>query len=276
MNTWVVGDVQGCFGELMRVLTQARFDPDRDCLWSVGDLVNRGPESLATLRFFYQLGDHARIVLGNHDLHLLAVAEGIRPVKRHDTLQAILDAPDAAELLGWLRQQPLLLRDDASHSLMVHAGIPPCWDVATAEACAAEISATLQSTNCRDLLEHMYGDEPDCWQDTLAGMPRQRLIINYFTRMRFCDAHGRLELNTKEAANAAPAGFAPWFSHPNAALRDWHVYFGHWAALMGHCPVPNRHALDTGCVWGQHLTLQHRDTGQTVTAQRDEVPGAGQ
>ena len=128
MSTWVVGDVQGCFGELMRTLTKARFDPAHDTLWAVGDLVNRGPESLATLRFFYQLGDAARIVLGNHDLHLLAVAEGIRPIKRGDTVQAILDAADAAELLNWLRQQPLLLKDDTSRSLMVHAGIPPCWN----------------------------------------------------------------------------------------------------------------------------------------------------
>src|SRR5690606_32425155 len=136
MSTWVVGDIQGCFGALMRVLTRARFNPDHDALWAVGDLVNRGPESLATLRFFQQLGDHARVVLGNHDLHLLAVAEGIRPVKRGDTIRPILDAPDAAELLAWLRQQPLLVKDAGSRSLMVHAGIPPCWDIATAEACA--------------------------------------------------------------------------------------------------------------------------------------------
>ena len=269
MNTWVVGDVQGCFGELMRVLTQARFDPDRDVLWSVGDLVNRGPESLATLRFFYQLGDHARVALGNHDLHLLAVAEGIRPIKRGDSITAILDAPDASELLAWLRRQPLLHVDEPSRSLLCHAGIPPCWDVGTAIHCAREVEQVLRSSDYRQLLEGMYGNEPDQWDDTLTGIPRYRLIINYFTRMRFCDAQGRLELLTKDDAAAAPAGFAPWFSFPNTSLQDWQLYFGHWAALMGHCPVPHFHALDTGCVWGHQLTLRHRDSGQLCRATRD-------
>ncbi len=272
MSTWVVGDVQGCFGELMRTLTKARFDPAHDTLWAVGDLVNRGPESLATLRFFYQLGDAARIVLGNHDLHLLAVAEGIRPIKRGDTVQAILDAADAAELLNWLRQQPLLLKDDTSRSLMVHAGIPPCWNLQTAERCAAEVEACLQSPQYRELLEQMYGNEPDCWHDSLRGMARHRLTINYFTRMRFCDAGGKLELTSKGTANAAPEGFAPWFSHPNPALDDWQLFFGHWAALMGKCPATNMYALDTGCVWGEHLTLRERDHGWVCTAKKDITP----
>lgn len=271
MSTWIVGDVQGCFGELMRVLTQARFNPEHDTLWSVGDLVNRGPESLATLRFFYQLGDAAQIVLGNHDLHLLAVAEGIRPVKRGDTIQAILDAPDASELLGWLRQQPLLFKDDASRSVMVHAGIPPCWNLDMALRCAHEVEACLQGPHYRDLLEQMYGNQPDCWHADLRGIDRHRLIINYFTRMRFCDAEGKLELTSKGAASDAPVGLAPWFSHPNPALDDWQVFFGHWAALMGHCPTPNMHALDTGCVWGEQLTLRNRDSDQTHTAQRDNT-----
>ncbi len=265
MSTWIVGDVQGCLGELLRALGRVRFDPATDCLWSVGDLVNRGPESLATLRLFRQLGDRARLVLGNHDLHLLAVAEGIRPLKRGDTLQAVLEAPDAADLLGWLRQQPLLYCDAASRSVLVHAGIPPCWDLATAAGCAREVETVLQGPHYRDLLAAMYGNEPDCWQDGLGGMARHRLTINYCTRMRFCDARGRLELTHKGPPQDAPAGFAPWFSFPNAGLDGWQVFFGHWATLMGRCTVPQRHALDTGCVWGERLTLHCLEDGRRVS-----------
>lgn len=266
MSTLIVGDIQGCFGPLMRGLTAAGFDPDHDTLWSVGDLVNRGPESLATLRFFHQLGEHAKVVLGNHDLHLLAVAEGIRPLKKGDTLQAILDAPDAADLLHWLRQQPLLRVEGEHEHMLVHAGIPPCWNVQQARQYASEVETALRGDDYRSYLETMYGNTPDVWDDTLQGPERLRLITNYLTRMRFCDAQGRLELQCKQGPEQAPAGFAPWYSHPNPGVDKHRLFFGHWAALAGAATKPGWRALDTGCVWGEHLSLLRLDDNHLFTA----------
>lgn len=265
MSTLIVGDVQGCFDELQRGLAKAGFDPARDVLWAVGDIVNRGPASLATLRFFHALGDRAQIVLGNHDLHLLSLAEGLRSPKRGDTVQDILNAPDASELLGWLRQQPLLHVDESSRSVMVHAGLPPCWTLGDARRHAAEVEQVLRHGDYRALLAAMYGNHPDHWDERLQGLDRYRVIINYLTRMRFCTANGQLELTHKGPPEEAPAGFSAWFGYDNASLQGWQLFFGHWATLQGRCHKPGWHALDTGCVWGRHLTLYRLEDGQVFT-----------
>ena len=252
MATYAVGDVQGCFNSLQRLLDSAGFDPQRDKLWVAGDLVNRGPDSLAALRFIKNLDASAIMVLGNHDLHLLAVAEGLRTSNRKDTLEDILQAPDRGPLLEWLRHRPLL--HSGSGFTMTHAGLPPPWDHTQASGYAREVEAVLQGPAYRDFLAEMYGDQPDTWHDNLVGMARLRLITNYFTRLRFCDGEGRLDLKAKEGADKPPAGMAPWFEHPHRGL-DQPVLFGHWAALNGVTSHTNAIALDTGCVWGNQLSM---------------------
>lgn len=258
MTRYAVGDIQGCFDPLQRLLDRVKFDPTRDQLWSVGDIVNRGPQSLECLRFLYRLGDSARVVLGNHDLHLLAVAHGVRPLKRGDTLQPILDAPDCAELLAWLRRQPLLHRD--GKYTMVHAGLAPQWTVARAQQLANEIAAVLQGKRLLEFLRGMYGDTPICWSDELHGIERWRVIVNYLTRIRFCTATGVLDLKSKEGPATAPPGFLPWFEVPQRKSAGDILIVGHWAALMGKTQRDDVIALDTGCVWGQRLTLLNLET----------------
>jgi bis(5'-nucleosyl)-tetraphosphatase (symmetrical) len=258
MTRYAVGDVQGCFTPLQRLLERIKFDPACDQLWTVGDLVNRGPQSLECLRFFYELGDSARVVLGNHDLHLLAVAHGIRPLKRGDTLQPILDAPDCAELLGWLRRQPLLHRDGSL--TMIHAGLAPQWSITQAERLAGEIAAVLQSDRMLEFLHGMYGDTPTHWSDDLQGIARWRTITNYLTRLRFCTADGELDLQSKEGPGTAPPGFMPWFAVPNRKSAGATLIIGHWAMLMGNTQRDDVIALDTGCVWGNRLTLLNLET----------------
>lgn len=262
MTRYAVGDIQGCFDPLRRVLDQVRFDPASDQLWAVGDLVNRGPQSLECLRFFRDLGASARVVLGNHDLHLLAVAQGIRSLKRGDTLQPILDAPDAAELLDWVTRQPLLYREP--DFIMVHAGLAPQWTVDAAEGYAAEVSAVLNSPQRETFLRGMYGDEPDCWSDDLSGVTRWRVITNYLTRMRFCRADGTLDLKTKEGPEHAKSGFMPWFDAPARRSAGTRILFGHWATLRGRSSRADAIALDTGCVWGDTLSLFTLETGVMV------------
>lgn len=265
MTRYAVGDVQGCFGPLQRLLTRVDFDPSRDQLWSVGDIVNRGPQSLECLRFFCALGDSARVVLGNHDLHLLAVAHGARSPKRGDTLQPILDAPDCAELMTWLRRQPLLHHDGGY--TMVHAGIAPQWSIAYAQQLADEISTVLQDERITQFLEGMYGDTPDCWSDDLRGIERWRVVTNYFTRLRFCTAAGELDLKTKESPEASPPGFMPWFDVPQRKSAGETVIIGHWASLMGNTQRNDVIALDTGCVWGHRLTLLNLETRALSTCE---------
>jgi bis(5'-nucleosyl)-tetraphosphatase (symmetrical) len=243
-------------------LDQAGFDPTRDQLWAVGDLVNRGPESLQCLRFFAELGASARVVLGNHDLHLLAVAHGVRPQKRGDTLNAILAAPDCAELLEWLRRQPLLYRDPSGDYTMVHAGLAPQWSVEQARQLADEVAAVLRSERLPEFLHGMYGDQPDCWSDDLQGIERWRVITNYLTRVRFCDIDGRLDLQNKQAPPSARPGYLPWFAVPGRRSAGTTLLFGHWAALLGRAPGADVVALDTGCVWGHQLTLFNLETRQ--------------
>lgn len=262
MSVYAVGDLQGCLQPLQCLLKEVAFDPAKDRLWLVGDLVNRGPQSLATLRFLYAMRDSLICVLGNHDLHLLAVAHNRERLKKADTLQEILDAPDRDELLNWLRQQPLLHYDAERDTLLVHAGIPPQWTLSKALKRAAEVQDALRDdTRLPLFLEGMYGNQPARWDKGLRGIERLRVITNYLTRMRFCSADGSLDLKSKEGLDSAPAGFAPWFSYANRKTRKHKIIFGHWAALEGRCNEANLFALDSGCVWGGAMTLLNLDSG---------------
>lgn len=255
MATYFVGDVQGCYDELRRLLDLAQFDPGADELWLTGDLVARGPRSLEVLRFVHQLGNRAQTVLGNHDLHLLATAAGHVKPKRKDKLDALLAAPDRDELLHWLCRQPLLAEHAQLPVMMCHAGLSPQWELATARACAREVESLLRGDRADWLLQHMYGDEPSHWDARLVGLPRWRYIINSFTRLRFCHPDGRLEFHNKRAPTAGDGALHPWFELRRPAADDPFLVFGHWAALLGQCSGPQMRALDTGCVWGNQLTL---------------------
>jgi bis(5'-nucleosyl)-tetraphosphatase (symmetrical) len=254
MAVYAVGDVQGHYEPLCRLLEQVQFAPERDQLWLVGDLINRGPQSLEVLRFVRSLGGAARVVLGNHEIHLLAVAEGARRLRAGDTLQAILDAPEREELLGWLLDQPLLYVDPDLQYCMVHAGIPPHWDLATARSMAEEARAWMLSNGLAELSSASRA-EPIELAPELGPADRARVIITYFTRMRLCTGSGQLELGFKGKPEHAPLGYLPWFAHSARMTRDDRVIFGHWAALEGHVAAANVFALDTGCAWGRSLTL---------------------
>lgn len=252
MSNYVIGDIQGCFNELIALLDQIQFNSQYDQLWFTGDLVNRGPQSLAVLRYVKNL-ENPIIVLGNHDLHLLAVVKGKATLRPDDTLDEILTAPDCDSLCDWLRQQRLLYHHSALNYTLVHAGIPPQWTLKQALGYSQEVEKVLQSPNYQELLNHLYGDTPSQWDENLTGWPRLRLIINYFTRLRFCDNQGTLELKTKGKPMHSPSSeFKPWFKIPTH--RDLKIVFGHWAALEGKTDEPNIFALDTGCVWGKCLT----------------------
>ena len=269
MVDYVIGDVQGCYDPLLRLLDKIDFNERSDRLWFVGDLVNRGPRSLEVLRFIKALPLKPRITLGNHDLHCLATLAGPHTQSNSDdTLHEILGAPDKEELAHWLSQQSILYHDLDLNVVMCHAGIAPAWDLLKAKALAVELEAVLQGPGLGDFLTHMYGNEPDDWRDDLKGMARLRLICNYFTRMRFCDTKGRLVLSYKGTVKEAPTGLYPWYDVPDRHEIDADIVFGHWAALQGKCPHPRIHALDTGCLWGGPLTaLRLQDQ------QRFEVPG---
>lgn len=263
MTRYAVGDLQGCFTPLRKLLDKVHFDPAHDELWSVGDLVNRGPQSLECLRFVAGLGASARVVLGNHDLHLLAVANGIRALKRSDTLREILDAPDCAELLAWVRRQPLIYTSPSGDYTLLHAGLPPQWTLAEAHRLADEVSAVLQGPDYLDFIRGMYGDQPDIWSADLHGVERWRVITNYLTRMRFCTPAGQLEFASKEGPDDAPPGFMPWFDVPHRKSAGHMLIVGHWASLMGRTNRADVAALDTGCVWGQRLTLLNLENRRT-------------
>lgn len=271
MAVYAVGDLQGCLQPLKCLLEQVAFDPANDKLWLVGDLINRGPESLETLRFLYRMRESVVCVLGNHDLHLLAVAYNIERLKKGDTLRDILQAPDCNDLLTWLRQQPLLHYDAERNTALVHAGIPPQWSLKKALKYAGEVEHALRDDSLiKPFLDGMYGNDPAKWDSDLTGIPRLRVITNYFTRMRFCTRDGKLDLKSKEGLGTAPPGFAPWFSYKERKTRDTKIIFGHWAALEGQCPEPGVFALDTGCVWGGAMTLLNVDTGQRLSCDCDE------
>lgn len=270
MATYAVGDLQGCLEPLQCLLKQVAFDPAKDRLWLVGDLINRGPQSLETLRFLYSIRESLICVLGNHDLHLLAVGQNIERLKKADTLREILEAPDCAELLEWVRQQKLMHYDEQRDIALVHAGIPPQWSLRKALKCAAEVEEALHDDNRFALyLDGMYGNEPVKWDNDLKGAARLRVITNYFTRMRFCTSDGKLDLKGKEGIDTAPPGYAPWFTHKARKTRGLKIIFGHWAALEGQCNEPGLFALDTGCVWGGAMTLMNVDTFERLQCKCD-------
>lgn len=274
MAVYAIGDVQGCLDELQRLLERLRFDPAADRLWFAGDLVNRGPRSLETLRFIRNLGDAALSVLGNHDLHLLAISRYADRLKSRDTLLPILEAPDREQLLDWLRHCPLVHHDAELGFSLVHAGLPPQWDLELALACSREVETVLRhDDHCRDFLAHMYGNQPDTWSADLSGHDRLRFIVNACTRLRFCTREGTLEFRHSGPPGNQPSGFLPWFGIPGRASRDLKLLFGHWASLGAATDAPGVYPLDSGCVWGRQLTALRLDT---ATPQRISIdcPGA--
>lgn len=253
MSLYVIGDVQGCYDELRQLLKLVNFQPARDTIWFTGDLINRGPKSAEVLRFVSGLGERAITVLGNHDLHTLAIAAGKAPYKNSDTVRDVLDAADGDELLRWLQVQPLLHYDTDKDVTMIHAGLAPEWSIATARALAREVEMTLQGSFSAEFFAHMYGNTPDQWHDGLASWDRLRFITNTFTRLRFCTAQGKQLLKEKGAIGSQPEGFMPWFEVPARASRGQLVLFGHWAAL-GAGEHGDTISLDSGCAWGGALT----------------------
>lgn len=252
---YAIGDVQGCFDELLRLLDRIQFNEKVDRLWFVGDLVNRGYKSLEVLRFIKQLPLKPRITLGNHDLHLLSLLyTDKKPNSLDDTLQAILEAPDRDELGDWLRKQSILYYDKELNFVMCHAGIAPMWSLSQAILLARELESVLASDDFCEFLTHMYGNKPDQWSNDLSGLSRLRVICNYFTRMRFCHADGKLALQYKGDIKNSPKDLYPWYAVPNRIDCSAEIVFGHWAALDGLCPHPSIHAIDTGCVWGRTMT----------------------
>jgi len=251
MSTYVIGDVQGCYEPLRRLLDRVAFDPLRDALWFVGDLVNRGPQSREVVRFVRSLGENAVTVLGNHDLALLVVAEGIHQPHATDTFHDILTAPDRDELLHWLRHQRLIHTE--GNYVMVHAGLLPQWSVEQAAALAREVEDALRGEGYREFLARMYGNEPVRWREDLSGYDRLRIIVNAMTRMRLATADGSMEFRHKLGLASAPAGYLPWYDVPARSSRDACVIFGHWAAL-GLLTREDAVCLDSGCVWGRALS----------------------
>ena len=258
MAVYAIGDLQGCYEELRRLLDALRFEPARDRLWLTGDLVNRGPGSLQALRYVRSLGGAATVVLGNHDLHLLALAAEPKPrPRKSDTLDQVLAAPDREELIGWLASHPLVHSDAALGWSMIHAGLPPQWNIATALACGREVEAALKESP-REFFEAMYGDAPDRWHEDLAGADRLRFTVNCLTRMRFCTGAGRLLLELKGPLGKAPAEALPWFRVPGRRSTGERIAFGHWSAL-GFYDGDGVVGLDSGCAWGGSLTAFRLD-----------------
>lgn len=268
MATYAIGDLQGCYAEFEALLERLDFSASRDHLWLAGDLVNRGPDSLGCLRKSLALDGAASVVLGNHDLHLLAVARGHGKLKRSDTLSDILDAPDCHEMLEWLRRQPLMVTDPDRRCVMTHAGLLPQWSLTQSAALAAEAETVLRGDDVDDFLAVMYGNTPARFSPELSGHDRIRAIVNVFTRMRFIAEDGTLDFAAKEGLDSAPDQFAPWFTYPRHHDRDAEMtlLFGHWAALEGHTPGArvDAEALDTGCVWGGSLTALDLDSGERI------------
>lgn len=255
MSTYLIGDIHGCYDELQSLLQQVAFDAEKDTLWLTGDLVARGPGSLEVLRFVRSLGSAVRMVLGNHDLHLLAVYAGISRNKPKDRITPLLEAPDADELINWLRRQPLLQVDEEKKLVMAHAGITPQWDIETAQMCAREVEAVLSSDSYPLFLNAMYGDMPNNWTPELTGLARLRFSTNALTRMRYCFPNGQLDMICKDAPRSAPPPLKPWFAIESPVARDYTIIFGHWASLEGKGTPEGIIGLDTGCCWGGTLTM---------------------
>ena len=271
MATFAIGDLQGCYRQFEQLLDLIGFDRVQDRLWLVGDIVNRGPDSLKILRFVKGLTDAVIMVLGNHDLHLLMVAEGCASLSRNDTIQDILSAPDREELLHWLRQQKLL-HVDGNYAL-VHAGLLPSWSIAQASELARAVEVVIRGEEFHEFCSHMYGDQPDHWKDGLSGYARLRVVINAMTRMRVCTPDGKMDFKFKGMVKDIPDGYLPWFETPHRASREATIIFGHWSAL-GLQLRNNLIALDTGCLWGGTLTairLDDRRVFQVSCGEREEA-----
>jgi bis(5'-nucleosyl)-tetraphosphatase (symmetrical) len=271
MATYAVGDIQGCYTSLTHLLQLIGFSPARDRLWLVGDIINRGPDSLAVLRWAMQHQDSLEVVLGNHDLHTLALAEGFVEAHRYDTVQALFDAPDCNELLGWLRSRRMAHAE--GEYLMVHAGVLPQWDASLTVALATEVETVLRGDDYRYFLAHMYGNHPNHWDEELRGMGRLRVITNALTRLRVCTLTGEMDFRFKGELSNIPAGHLPWFELENRNSSDSTLLFGHWSAL-GLLVRDNLIGLDTGCLWGGQLTairLEDRRLFQVPCAAEDAI-----
>ena len=252
MATYAIGDIQGCYQTLQKLLKIIKFQPDSDTLWLAGDLINRGPNSLETLEFIYQYRNKIQCVLGNHDLHFLAIETGQRKANKKDTFDEILKSPNRSKLVKWLTKQPLFHFDKKLNFAMAHAGIPACWKIKQTLKYSQEVSDCIQSAHRNNFFANMYGNEPAIWNKKLAGVERLRYITNVLTRMRFCYPDGELELDCKVAPGNQPHGLIPWYEL--VGNIDYNFVFGHWASMQGHCDRPHIFALDTGCVWGGKLT----------------------
>jgi bis(5'-nucleosyl)-tetraphosphatase (symmetrical) len=274
MAVYAIGDVQGCYDELLQLMETFCFDEACDHLWFTGDLVNRGNQSLEVLRFVKSLGNRATIVLGNHDLHLLAVATGVSHLRAKDSFMDVLEAYDRDSLLSWLLQRPLLHHDARLGYTLIHAGLPPQWDLPIAQACAAEGERLLRSGDATGFFQRMYGDEPREWRDDLGGMERLRFIINCFTRLRYCDSRGRLALRNKGIPGSQATDDMPWFQVPDRKSADLKIIFGHWSTL-GRFSGDGVYCLDSGCVWGGSLTALRLDDNEwfSVACEGACVPG---
>lgn len=254
MATYAIGDVQGCYQELLLLLEKIEFNIEKDRLWFVGDMINRGPDSLQVLQLIDSLGNRAQCILGNHEFHFLAVAKGLRDPSQYDSFHDILNSSHCDYFVNWLLQQPVLYHDELLGFTMVHAGIHPHWDLKQAIYHAHEVSLILQSEEHQHLLANLWSNEPAQWQDDLVSIQRWRYIINVFTRMRFCDEQGGLNLSFKGEIHDAPDDLIPWFQFPHRKTEQDKLIFGHWAALRGKTDIKNIYAIDTGCAWGEKLT----------------------
>ena len=268
MNTYVIGDVQGCFQELLSLLEKINFQPKKDKLCLVGDLVNRGPKSLEVLRFIKNL-PNSSVVLGNHDLHLLATASGARPLRDKDTFSDVLRAEDKDELLDWLRHQPLMQVLPEHDVVLVHAGIYPLWSLDKAQSLAKEVEKVLRGEGSKQFFEQMYGSEPNVWAGNLVGEQRLRFIVNAFTRMRYCDKKYALDFKSAGPVGSQSEDLVPWFNLCKQLPASTRVIFGHWAALNGVTHQPNFIALDTGCVWGNDLTAYCLETEEIFAVHKE-------
>ena len=271
MATYAIGDIQGCFHAFTALLARLKFDAKRDKLWLVGDIINRGSGSLEVLRWCYQHQDSLKVVLGNHDLHALAVVHNLKPAHKHDTLQASIHAPDSDALFTWLRHQPLMIdqRIDEHGYVMVHAGLFPQWTIEKAACLASEVECALQADSYHGFLSGMYGNSPNVWHDDLTGMDRLRAITNAMTRMRICSAQGAIEFEFKGELQDIPNGCMPWFDAPTRQSQTSQIICGHWSAL-GLRQRDNVHALDTGCLWGGQLTAMCLETHEITQVNHDE------
>jgi len=263
MTTYAIGDVQGCYDSLRQLLDKIKFDPQQDQLWFAGDLINRGPQSLETLRFIIDLGDNARSILGNHECHFLAVARGHKKAHRMDTFSDIINAEDSEQLIQWVRKQPFFYEDESLGYAMLHAGVPPQWSLGDTRQYAHELEAVIQGNDIDAFLASMYGNEPNQWDSALRGNDRFRFIINAFTRLRFCDKQGRLNLTEKGNIGTQASDLMPWFNAPNRKTLNHKIIFGHWSTLGVH-QQNNATCLDGGCLWGGSLAAIKLDGSDEI------------